>query len=110
DFQTNVIFWDPWLTVGEAVEHVSLLEEIRIQDQLGSANFPFFAGVLVARRGTKLHTVLSAANMLRLRQGSFCDYEYDFADPAVAAYHRGPHLQFLQRVRAAPRPPALWLF
>jgi anaerobic magnesium-protoporphyrin IX monomethyl ester cyclase len=110
DFQTNVIFWDPWLTLAEAIEHINLLAQIGIQDQLGSANFPFFSGVLVARRQTKVHTMLSEANRLRLRPGSFCEYEYDFFDPSVAAYHRGPHMDFLLRVRSTPRPPALWLF
>ena len=37
------------------VHHVALLDRIRIQDQLSSANFPFFGGVLLARRGTKLY-------------------------------------------------------
>jgi len=29
-YQTNVIFWDPWSTLGEALEHVALLEQIRL--------------------------------------------------------------------------------
>ena len=109
DYQTNVIFWDPWLTLDEAAEHVTLLGQIGIQNQLGSANFPFFAGVLIARKGTAVHSVLSEANLLRLVPRSFCEYEYDFVDPAVAAFHRGPHMEFMLRVRSTRRPPALWL-
>lgn len=110
DFQTNIIFWDPWTTMEEAVEHVDLLDQIGIQDQLGSANFPFYAGVLVARRGTQLHTLLTEANLLQLRQGSFCEYTYDFVDPNVVAFHKGAHLDFMRRVRSVDRPSALWLF
>lgn len=109
DFQTNVIFWDPWIHMEEAAEHVELLDSIGIQEQLGSANFPFFAGLLIARRGTRIHSLMTDAGLLRLRPGSFCEYEYDFVDPEVAAFHRGAYLDFLRRVRAVDRPPALWL-
>jgi hypothetical protein len=109
DFQTNIIFWDPWIRLEEAAEHVDLLDSIGIQEQLGSANFPFYAGLLIARRGTGIHSVMKDAGLLRLRPGSFCEYEYDFVDPAVAAFHKGAYLDFLRRVRAVDRPPALWL-
>jgi radical SAM superfamily enzyme YgiQ (UPF0313 family) len=108
DFQTNVIFWDPWSTLDEAVEHVDLLNRIEIQDQLGSANYPLFANVLLARRGTRIHATLTEMNLLRLRPGSFCEYTYDFFDPLVTAFHNEAHNGFLSRVRKVPRPPALW--
>jgi anaerobic magnesium-protoporphyrin IX monomethyl ester cyclase len=110
DFQTNVIFWDPWLTLEEAVEHVELLDQIRIQDQLGSANFPFHSGLLIGRRGTKLHSLLAAAEMLQQRSGNFYEYDYDFVDRRVAAFHKGAFFKFLARAHAVVRPAALWLF
>lgn len=109
DHQTNVLFWDPWITLQEAAEHVELLDQIQIQEQLGSANFPFFANVLNPRRGTQIHALLTEENRLQLRPGSFCDYVYDFVDPDVAWFHRGAHREFLGRVRAVARPDALWL-
>jgi anaerobic magnesium-protoporphyrin IX monomethyl ester cyclase len=108
DFQTNVIFWDPWSTMAEAVEHVNLLDRVGVQDQLGNANIPLFSGVLLARKGTGVHGMLTEANRLRLRPGSFCEYEYDFYDPQVAAFHNGPLQSFLGRARKVPRPPVLW--
>jgi hypothetical protein len=109
DFQTNVIFWDPWIRLEEAAEHVELLGRIGIHEQLGSVNFPFFAGRLIARRGTGIHARLKEAGLLRLRPDSFCEYEYDWVDPAVATFLKGAHQDFLRRVRAVDRPPALWL-
>src|SRR5438309_8220134 len=40
--------------------------------------------------------------------GSFCEYEYDFFDAQVAAFHNGPLQSFLGRARKVPRPPVLW--
>ena len=105
DFQTNVIFWDPWSTMEEAVEHVALLDRIGVQDQLGSANIPLFSGVLLARKGTAVYSMLP---QLRLLPGSFCEYEYDFFDSQVAKFHDGPLQTFLGRVRQVPRPQVLW--
>jgi hypothetical protein len=109
DFQTNVIFWDPFITLGEAVHHLQLLDQIGIQDQLSSANFPFFANVVTVRKGTGLHSLLLDANVLRLRRNSFCEYEFDFADPEVVTFRRGEYLEFLRRCRAVARPAALWM-
>lgn len=108
DFQTNVIFWDPWITMEEAMEHVELLGRLGIQDQLASANFPFYANLLTVRKGTGLHTKLKEADMLRWAPDSF-KYEYELLDPDVVAFRRGAHLEFLQRTRRLARPPALWL-
>jgi anaerobic magnesium-protoporphyrin IX monomethyl ester cyclase len=108
DFQTNVIFWDPWITLEEAMEHVELLGRLGIQDQLASANFPFYANLLTVRKDTGLYTTLKEAGMLRWAPDSF-KYEYELQDPDVVAFRRGAHLEFLQRTRRLARPPALWL-
>jgi hypothetical protein len=110
DFQTNVIFWDPWITLEEAIEHVELLDRLGIQDQLSSANFAFYANLLTVRKETGLYTTLDDVGMLRLQEGSFFQYEYDLVDPEVVAFRRGAYVDFLQRTRAVARPPALWLF
>lgn len=110
DYQTNVIFWDPWVTLPEAVTHVTLLEQIRIGKQLATANFPWFANVLTARKGTKIHTVLQDAGLLRLEAGTFWDYRYEFVSPEVTAFHQGPFQDFARRCRRMmPRPSALWI-
>jgi anaerobic magnesium-protoporphyrin IX monomethyl ester cyclase len=110
DYQTNVIFWDPWLTLAEAVEHVELLGQIHISKQLASANFPWFANVLTARKGTAIHTMLQDARLLRLEPGTFWDYRYDFISPEVRTFHGGPFEDFLRRCRRMmPRPSALWI-
>jgi radical SAM superfamily enzyme YgiQ (UPF0313 family) len=108
DFQTNVIFWDPWSTLPEAVEHLELLDRIGMQNQLGNANFAPFSGVLLARKGTKIYSMLSEAGRLRLKPGTFCEYQYDFYDAQVAAFHAFPMLSFHMRARQVPRPPVLW--
>jgi anaerobic magnesium-protoporphyrin IX monomethyl ester cyclase len=108
DFQTNVIFWDPWSTMPEAVEHLELLDKIGVQDQIGNANFALFSGVLLARRGTKIYSMLSEAGRLRLRPGTFCEYKYDFYDAQVTAFHAFPMWSFHVRARQVPRPPVLW--
>lgn len=110
DYQTNVIFWDPWVTLAEAVEHVGLLEQIHIGRQLATANFPWFANVLTARKGTKLHTDLECAGLLRLEPGTFWDFRYDFVSTEVTTFHNGPFQDFTGRCRRLmPRPPALWI-
>jgi hypothetical protein len=108
DFQTNVIFWDPWISLDEAREHVELLGRLGIQDQLASANFPFYANLLTVRKDTGLYTMLNGAGMLRSAPNSF-KFEYDMVDPDVVAFRRGAYLEFLQRTRRLARPPALWL-
>jgi anaerobic magnesium-protoporphyrin IX monomethyl ester cyclase len=110
DFQTNVIFWDPWIRLEEAVEHVELLDKLGIQDQLSSANFAFYANLLTVRKETGLYTTLDDVGMLRLGEDSFFKYEYDLVDQEVLAFRRGAYVDFLQRTRAVARPPALWLF
>ncbi len=108
DYQTNVIFWDPYITLDEALEHVELLGNLPIQDQVTSANFPFYATVLEVRRGTKLYTMLTDARILRPAQNSFYRYEYDFIDPAVRQFHSEIFPEFMHRA-LTPRLPHVWL-
>jgi anaerobic magnesium-protoporphyrin IX monomethyl ester cyclase len=110
DYQTNVIFWDPWTTLEEADQHLDLLDSIRIQDQLSSANYPFYAGTLTARRGTSVHEHLTELGLLRRSPHAFYRFEYDFQDPEAAAFHETVLFDFLQRSRRTlKRPPTLWL-
>jgi len=110
DFQTNVIFWDPWLTLPEAIEHIELLEQIHIGHQLANANFPWFANVLTARKGTQIHTVLQEAGLLTLQPGTFWDYRYEFVSPEIRTFYYGPFQDFTRRSRRMmPRPSALWI-
>jgi anaerobic magnesium-protoporphyrin IX monomethyl ester cyclase len=108
DFQTNVIFWDPWSTLSEAAEQLELMDQVGVQDQLGNANFSLFSGVLLARKGTKMFSMLSESGRLRLRPGTFCEYKYDFYDDQVAAFHSFPMWSFHKRARQVARPPVLW--
>ena len=110
DYQTNVIFWDPWLTMPEAIEHIELLEQIHIGNQLANANFPWFANLLTARKGTQIHTVLQEAGLLTLQPGTFWDYRYEFVSPEIKAFYYGPFQGFNRRSRRMmPRPSALWI-
>lgn len=109
EFQTNVIFWDPWLTIEEACEHVRLLDSIRIQDQLASANFPIFSNKLIARKGTKVHDMLAEEKRLRLRPGSFCNFEYDFVNPDTQLFFRLSSNRFAPALRPDLRPTAMWI-
>lgn len=109
DFQTNVIFWDPWISLDEAVEHVRLLDSIAIQEQLGSVNAPFCSVILTPRRGTKVFDLIDAAGVLRQKAGTFHLFEWDFIDLEIRAFMRRTYLRFLLKFRRVPRPPALWL-
>jgi hypothetical protein len=109
-YQTNVIFWDPWTTLAEASEHLELLDGIGFQDQLASANYPFYAATLCARKGTAVHTRLIERGLLRRSTRSFYRYDYEFQDPETAMFHRHLLPDFLDRTRRTiTRPPALWM-
>lgn len=109
DFQTNVIFWDPWISLDETVEHVRLLDSIAIQEQLGSVNAPFCSVILIPRRGTKVFEAIEAAGIMRQKAGTFHLFEWDFVDPEIRAFMQRTYLRFLLKFRRIPRPPALWL-
>lgn len=109
-YQTNVIFWDPWTTLAEASEHLRLLDEIDFQDQLATANYPFYAATLSARQGTAVHTLLTEQGLLQRSARAFYRYDYDFQDPDTGAFHEHCLPDFLDRGRRTiTRPPALWM-
>ncbi|HSR68495.1 MAG TPA: radical SAM protein [Acidobacteriota bacterium] len=109
DYQTNVIFWDPWITMDEAAEHLALMDQIKIQEQLGSANFPLFSNKLLPRKGTKVHDMLKEQNMLLTRPGSFCHFDFDFVDDRVQQFFNTVFSPFNVNIRSNDRPPAIWL-
>ena len=109
-YQTNVIFWDPFITLKEAAEHLRLLDRINIQDQLSSANYPFYAGTLTARKGTRLHRELVERGLLTPSRHAFYRYSYDFADSGTRDFHALILPDFLDRTRRViRRPSALWM-
>ena len=109
EYQTNVIFWDPWSTLPEAAHHIELLDRIRIVDQLATANFPVFGGRLVPRLGTDVHAMLARADRLLPVAGTIGGFTYEFTDDTVSQFWNGPFKDFWRRTRIVRRPPALWL-
>lgn len=108
--QTNVIFWDPWITLAEASHHLELLDGINFQDQLASANYPFYAATLSARRGTAVYDRMTELGLLHPSPRSFYRFDYEFQDPETARFHRDCLPDFLDRTRRTlTRPPALWM-
>ncbi len=109
EFQTNVIFWDPWSTMDEAREHFRLLDSINFSDQLASVNFPALTTTLMPRRGTAFYDRLKAEGRLKTQKDSFWRFNYDFVDAEVIAFRDGVLNRFSQKRRAGVRPQALWL-
>ncbi len=110
DYQTNIIFWDPFSTIDEALEHVELLDRLGIQDQVLSSNLLFFMLSLIARPGTRIFSRLHAEEMLRPVGGSFYSWQYSFRDPDVRAFHSdGTMGRLLCDLQGIARVPSLWL-
>src|SRR5262249_8109871 len=85
-----------------------LLDKVGAQDQIGNANFALFSGVLLARKGTKIYSMLTESGRLRSKPGTFCEFKYDFYDDQVTAFHAFPMEYFHVRARRVSRPPVLW--
>ncbi len=107
--QTNIIFWDPFSTIPEALEHLGLLDQLGIQDQVLSSNQLFFIVLLVPYPGTRIFLQLHQAGLLRLRPGSFHEWHYDFVDQSVRELHQAKYMgRMLGVMVQTKRIPALW--
>ena len=110
DFQTQVIFWDPWTTLDEAAEHLALLDQIGVQKQLVvGANSHFFGTRIAPRRGTALHNKVKDAGLLVQNRNKFWISDFTFQHPKTAAFCNGPVTNIIARLRRIPQPSALWL-
>jgi radical SAM superfamily enzyme YgiQ (UPF0313 family) len=109
EYQTNIIFWDPWSTLEEGREHLRLLSSVGFHEQLAAANYPFLTTTLKPRRGTAFYDRLEAEGMLKSDPRQFWSFSYGFADPGVRRFRAGPFQTFNARTHPVPRPQAIWL-
>jgi len=107
-YQTNVIFWDPFITIAEACQHLDLLEGIGIHEQITSANFSWFATSIIARKGTGIHELLKEKGLLVPHKELFYRYDYAFQDEAVRLFHDHFFPVFMSST-FGKRIPHVWL-
>lgn len=105
EYSSNLIFWDPYITLEEAIQHIEILDQIKIQHQLQVVNVPFFINILIPRKGTKINKFLTEQGLIKKRENSFHHFAIEVLDPKVKYFFRTIWQDALATTHIAPRYP-----